>query len=178
ASVMDYPHPNVKMVDGKIDLSSAYDTKIGAWDKVAVTYGYQDFPPGTDEDKALEKIIQQSLKDGLTFLSDQDARPQGGAHPYAHLWDNGNSPTQELNRVMDIRALALKNMGENSIKIGAPMATLEEVLVPMYFFHRYQVEATSKIIGGVNYRYALRGDGQLTTALVSPEEQTKALDAL
>ncbi len=178
ASVMDYPHPNVKLVNGKIDLSSAYDTKIGAWDKVAIAYGYQDFPSGTDEDAALEKIIQQSLKSGLTFLSDQDARPQGGAHPYAHLWDNGNSPTQELNRVMTIRALALKNMGENNIKTGAPMATIEEVLVPMYFFHRFQIEATSKIIGGVNYRYALRGDGQLTTALVSPEEQTKALDAL
>lgn len=178
ASVMDYPHPNVKLVNGKIDLNNAYDTKIGAWDKVAIAYGYQDFPSGTNEEEALEKIIQQSLKDGLTFLSDQDARPQGGAHPYAHLWDNGNSPTQELNRVMDIRALALKNMGENNIKPGAPMATIEEVLVPMYFFHRYQVEATSKIIGGVNYRYALRGDGQLTTAMVSPEEQAKALEAL
>ncbi len=178
ASVMDYPHPNVKLVNGKIDLSNAYDTKIGAWDKVAIAYGYQDFPSGTNEDEALDKIIQQSLKSGLTFLSDQDARPQGGAHPYAHLWDNGNSPTQELNRVMNIRALALKNMGENNIKQGTPMATIEEVLVPMYFFHRYQAEATSKIIGGVNYRYALRGDGQLTTALVSPEEQEQALDAL
>lgn len=178
ASVMDYPHPNVKLVNGKIDLSTAYDTKIGAWDKAAIVYGYQDFPSGTNEDEALEKIIQQSLKSGLTFLSDQDARPAGGAHPYAHLWDNGNSPTQELNRVMTIRELALQNMGENNIKPGTPMATIEEVLVPMYFFHRYQAEATSKIIGGVNYRYALRGDGQLTTALVSPEEQAKALDAL
>ncbi len=178
ASVMDYPHPNVKLVNGKIDLSTAYDTKIGAWDKVSIAYGYQDFPAGTNEDEALEKIIQQSLKSGLSFLSDQDARPQGGAHPYAHLWDNGNSPTQELTRVMNIRAVALKNMGENNIKMGAPMATIEEVLVPMYFFHRYQAEATSKIIGGVNYRYALRGDGQLTTEMVSAEEQTKALDAL
>jgi hypothetical protein len=178
ASVMDYPHPNVKLVNGKIDLSNAYDTKIGPWDKVAIAYGYQDFPSGTNEDEALDKIIQQSLKNGLTFLSDQDARPQGGAHPFAHLWDNGNSPTQELNRVMNIRAIALKNMGENNIKTGAPMATIEEVLVPMYFFHRFQIEATSKIIGGVSYRYALRGDGQLTTDLVSPEEQTKALDAL
>ncbi len=178
ASVMDYPHPNVKLVNGKIDLSSAYDTKIGAWDKVAIAYGYQDFPSGTNEDEALEKIIQQSLKEGLTFLSDQDARPTGGAHPYAHLWDNGNSPTEELNRVMAIRELALKNMGENNIKQGVPMATIQEALVPMYFFHRYQTEATSKIIGGVNYRYALRGDGQFTTALVNPEEQMKALDAL
>ncbi len=178
ASVMDYPHPVVKIKDGKIDLSEAYDNKIGAFDKVSITFGYQDFPTGTDEAKALNEIIQNSLKAGLTFLSDQDARPQGGAHPYAHLWDNGRDPSDELNRVMEIRALALKNFGERNIKVGAPMATLEEVLVPIYFFHRYQVEATSKLIGGLNYRYALRGDGQPVTELLTPQQELKAIEAL
>lgn len=178
ASVMDYPHPYASIVNGKIDVSKAYDDKIGAWDKVAIMYGYQHFPEGTDEQKALNDIIQKSLKEGLTFLSDQDARPLGSAHPYAHLWDNGKNPADELNRVLAVRELALKNFGERNIKPGTPMATLEEVLVPMYFFHRYQTEATAKMIGGVNYRYALRGDGQLQTQLVSKEEQYKALDAL
>ncbi|MFM8832678.1 MAG: zinc-dependent metalloprotease [Cytophagales bacterium] len=178
ASVMDYPHPIAKIVNGKIDLSEAYDTKIGAFDKVSIAYGYQDFPAGTDEEKALTSIIQQSLKEGLTFLSDQDARPQGGAHPYAHLWDNGNNPIDELNRVMEIRKIALSNLGERSIQVGAPMATLEEVLVPMYFFHRYQAEAAVKMIGGLNYRYALRGDGQPVTQLLTAEQEQKALDAL
>ncbi|MBS1950827.1 MAG: zinc-dependent metalloprotease [Bacteroidetes bacterium] len=58
------------------------------------------------------------------------------------------------------------------------MATLEEVLVPVYFFHRYQVEAVVKTIGGLNYRYALRGDSQPIAELLSPEQETKALDAL
>jgi hypothetical protein len=178
ASVMDYPHPLAKVVNGKIDLSDAYDTKIGAFDKVSIAYGYQDFPEGTNEDQALDAIIQKSLKDGLTFLSDQDARPFGGAHPYAHLWDNGANPTDELNRVLELRSIALKNFGEKNIKPGAPMATLEEVLVPMYFFHRYQTEAAVKMIGGLNYRYALRGDGQPVTEFVSTAEQQKALDAL
>ncbi|MFM8744166.1 MAG: zinc-dependent metalloprotease, partial [Cytophagales bacterium] len=167
-----------KIVNGKIDLSEAYDTKIGAFDKVSIAYGYQDFPAGTDEEKALTSIIQQSLKEGLTFLSDQDARPQGGAHPYAHLWDNGNNPVDELNHVMEIRKIALSNLGERSIQVGAPMATLEEVLVPMYFFHRYQAEAAVKMIGGLNYRYALRGDGQPVTQLLTAEQEQKALDAL
>ncbi|MBI1768094.1 MAG: zinc-dependent metalloprotease [Bacteroidetes bacterium] len=178
ASVMDYPHPIAKLVNGKIDLSEAYDTKIGAFDKVSIAYGYQDFPSGADEDKALNDIIQNSLKAGLTFLSDQDARPVGGAHPFAHLWDNGSNPVDELNRVMEVRSVALKNFGEKNIKPGAPMATLEEVLVPIYFFHRYQMEAAVKIIGGLNYCYALRGDGQPVTELLSPEQETKALDAL
>lgn len=178
ASVMDYPHPYVSLENGKIDVSKAYDDKIGPWDKVAITWGYQDFPDGTDEFSALNGIIHQSLKDGLTFLSDQDARPFGSAHPYAHLWDNGKNPADELNRVLAVREVALKNFGENNIKQGAPMATIEEVLVPLYFFHRYQTEAAAKMIGGVNYRYALRGDGQFQTQFVSKEEQEKALNAL
>ncbi len=178
ASVMDYPHPYVFLNNGKIDVSKAYDDKIGSWDKVAITWGYQDFPENVNEEKALNDIIQQSLKDGLTFLSDQDARPAGSAHPYAHLWDNGNNPADELARVLEVRAVALKNFGERNIKPGAPMATLEEVLVPMYFFHRYQTEAAAKMIGGLNYRYALRGDGQLVTEMVDKENQIKALNAL
>ncbi len=178
ASVMDYPHPVVKLKDGKIDLSEAYDTRIAAFDKVSIMWGYQHFPTGTDEDKALNEIIQNSLKAGLTFLSDQDARPLGGAHPFAHLWDNGNDPSDELNRMMEIRKVALKNFGENTIKPGTPYALLEEALVPVYFFHRYQAEATVKLIGGLNYRYALRGDGQPVTELLTPQQELKALEAL
>ena len=178
ASVMDYPHPYAKITNGKIDLSDAYDTKIGAFDKVAIAYGYQDFPAGTDEDKALNDIVQNSLKQGLTFLSDQDARPYGSAHPFTHLWDNGTDAADELIRMLEVRSLVLKNFGERNIKPNTPMAMLEEVLVPMYFFHRYQTEATAKVIGGLNYRYALRGDGQLVTEMVSPQQQIKAIEAL
>jgi len=178
ASVMDYPHPVANIVNGKIDLSKAYDDKIGSWDKVAIAYGYQDFSEGANEAAALDKILQDGLKSGLTFLSDQDARPQGSAHPYAHLWDNGKDAADELNRVMQVRALALKNFGEKNIRTGTPMSLLEETLVPIYFFHRYQVEASSKMIGGLNYRYALRGDGQLITELIPSAKQLKALDAL
>jgi hypothetical protein len=178
ASVMDYPHPIASIKDGKIDLSKAYDDKIGAWDKIAVIYGYQHFPEGTDEDAALDKILQDGLNQGLTFLSDQDARPTGGAHPFAHLWDNGADAADELNRVMQVRALALKNFGEKNIRESTPMALLEEALVPIYFFHRYQTEATAKIIGGLNYRYALRGDGQMITEVIPQVQQQKALEAL
>ncbi|HEU5292630.1 MAG TPA: zinc-dependent metalloprotease, partial [Cyclobacteriaceae bacterium] len=178
ASVMDYPHPVVNLVNGKIDMSHAYGDKIGAWDKVAIAFGYQDFADGTNESAALEKIIQDGLKNGLTFLSDQDARPAGSAHPYAHLWDNGKDAADELNRVMQVRSVALKNFGEKNIRTGTPMAMLEEALVPVYFFHRYQAEAASKIIGGMNYRYAMRGDGQPVTEVVPAVQQAKAIQAL
>lgn len=178
ASVMDYPHPVATLVNGKIDLSQAYDNKIGDWDKVAIAYGYQDFADGTNEAAALEKIIQDGLRAGLTLLSDQDARPTGSSHPYAHLWDNGKDAADELNRVMQIRAVAIKNFGEKNIRTNRPMALLEDVLVPMYFFYRYQSDAAVKLIGGQNYRYALRGDGQFSTEPVTAAQQYKALDAL
>ncbi|HEY0655356.1 MAG TPA: zinc-dependent metalloprotease [Chryseosolibacter sp.] len=176
ASVMDYPHPMVTLTNGKISMANAYDNKIGAWDKVAIRFGYSEF--ADNEAEQLNKILQDALKEGLTFLSDQDARPLGSAHPFAHLWDNGTNPADELNRVLDIRKVALQNFGENNIRPGRPMATLEEALVPVYFFHRYQTEAAAKMIGGLNYRYALRGDGQPVTQFVPAAEQAKALESL
>ena len=178
SSVMDYPQPYAKLLNGQVDVSEAYDNKIGEWDKVSIAFGYKQFSDGENEEKALNDIIQNSLKAGLTFLSDQDARPAGSAHPFTHLWDNGKDAADELNRMLELRSVVLKNFGERNIKPGTPMAMLEEVLVPMYFYHRYQTEAASKLVGGLNYRYALRGDGQPVTEFVTPEQQEKALDAL
>ncbi len=179
ASVMDYPHPLVNLTaDGKIDLSSAYDDKIGDWDKVAIAYGYQDFPNGTNEAEALNKILTDAFNGGLRFISDQDARPIGGAHPSAHLWDNGNNAAAELTRVLGVRSAAIKNFSEKNIRTGEPMAMLEEVLVPIYFFHRYQLEGTVKLIGGLNYNYALRGGVLKPTEMVDPNLQRQALESM
>ncbi len=159
ASVMDYPHPYIELTnDGKIDLSKAYDTKIGEWDKVTITYGYAQFPEGADEEKELEEILMKAQKAGYKFISDSDARPTGGANPDAHLWDNGTDVTAELNRMMTLRANALKRFGEASITNGTPMSELEKVLVPLYLMHRYQMEGVAKLIGGLEYEYYVKGD--------------------
>jgi len=176
ASVMDYPHPWVKLAgDGSIDLSQAYATGIGEWDKVSIQYGYSDFAPGTDEHAALNKIIEDAAKRGLTFLTDQDARPPGSASPYTNLWDNGKDPVAELQNVMKVRTAALQKFGEENIPEGKAMAQLQDVLVPVYLYHRYQTEAAIKTIGGLNYTYALRGDGQIPTTSVSGADQRRAL---
>lgn len=179
ASVMDYPHPLAKLAaDGTIDLSDAYTNAIGEWDKVAIAYGYSDFPPGTDESAALTKILTGAMQRGLIFLTDQDARPPGSAHHTTHLWDNGANAVDELERVLAVRAAALRRFGERNIKPGAPLAMLEEALVPLYMSHRYQAEAAVKVIGGMSYTYALRGDGQRPTEIVPPAEQRRALEAV
>jgi hypothetical protein len=179
ASVMDYPHPLAKLrADGSIDLSDAYATGIGEWDKVAIAYGYSDFAPGTDERAALNKILADAIARGLHFLSDQDARPPGSAHPATHLWDNGANAVDELERLLAVRAAALRRFGERNIPPGTPLAMLEEALVPLYMSHRYQAEAAVKVIGGMSYSYALRGDGQPPTQIVPAAEQRRALDAV
>ena len=179
ASVMDYPHPLARLnANGEIDLSNAYDDKIGEWDKVSITWGYQDFPNTVNETTALNKILTDATKKGLQFISDRDARAAGGLHPYAHLWDNGSDPVTELNEVIKVRNKALAQFGEKNIRPGMPMAMLEDVLVPVYLYHRYQLEAVTKWVGGLNYTYALRGDGQLITKSLTKEEQLKALNAM
>jgi len=179
ASVMDYPHPLITIKnDSTLDLSNAYAAGIGEWDKVAIAYGYQDFPKGTDEHVALNKTINDAAKRGIIFLTDQDARPQGSSHPQTHLWDNGVNAIDELNRTMKVRAIALRNFSESKIRRDQPMSLLEDVLVPVYMGHRYQLEAAVKVLGGLRYTYALRGDGQTPTEIVSGKEQLRALDAL
>ena len=179
ASVMDYPHPLVKLnAAGEIDLSDAYDNKIGEWDKVAITWGYQDFPAGTNETAALNDILTAATRKGLQFISDRDARAPGGLHPQAHLWDNGSNAIDELKEVMKVRDKALSAFGEKNIRPGMPMAMLEDALVPVYFFHRYQLEAVTKLVGGMNYTYALRGDGQLVTKALPKSMQEAALKAV
>ncbi len=174
ASVMDYPHPFIKLNDvGAPDLSDAYAKGIGEWDKVAIAWGY------ARNDKAgRDALLDGALKRGLVFLTDQDARPAGSAHPQAHLWDSGENAVDELNRLMTVRAKALSRFGENNIRTGTSMALLEDVLAPLYLGHRYQVEAAVKVVGGLNYRYALRSDGQIVTEMVPAAEQRRALDAV
>ncbi|MEJ2616620.1 MAG: zinc-dependent metalloprotease, partial [Ignavibacteriaceae bacterium] len=179
ASVMDYPHPLIKIKnDNTLDLSDAYAVGIGDWDKRAIIYGYSEFPAGINEKDALNKIIDKTISSGLMYISDEGARPLGSAHPYAHLWDNNSNPVDELNRIMKVRKIALDNFSEDNIQEGQPLANLENVLVPVYLLHRYQLEAAAKSLGGLYYTYAARGDGQKITEIVSPDQQRKALDAL
>ncbi|MCZ6765586.1 MAG: zinc-dependent metalloprotease [bacterium] len=179
ASVMDYPLPLVKVTqDGSFDLSDAYTTGVGEWDKAAIAYAYQEFKGRAEEERGLSDVLSKATASGLHYLSDPHARAAGGAHPLGHPYDNGSNPVDELVRVMKVRALALGRVSENNLREGAPMARLEEVLLLLYMFHRYQVEAVSKLLGGLYYTYAVRGDGQNVTERVSPEEQRRALDAL
>jgi hypothetical protein len=178
ASVMDYPAPWIHArEDGSLDVSDAYTVGMGAWDLHAVRWAYSQFPVGTDESAALEEIVQDGLARGLRFVADEDARPPGSAHPLGALWDNGADPVAELANVMAVRRAGLARFGERNLAPGRPLALLQEVLAPLYLYHRYQVEAVIHSVGGLDFSYAVRGDGQPPARPVGAVEQRAALDA-
>jgi len=174
-SVMDYPHPLVTLKpDGTFDSSKAYTVGMGEWDKVSIIYGYQDFAAGTDESKALARILDEAAKKDLLYLTNQDI----DAHPRVDQWSNGTDAAAELTRMMEVRRVALSRFGENAIKLGEPLASMEEVLLPLYLHHRYQVEAAASVLGGQHYVYAMRGDGRGPFTRATAAEQQAALRAL
>ena len=173
SSVMDYPHPTLSIKDGKVDFTDAYDTKIGNWDKVSIAYSYGEYLE--DEDASLSKLLDEAFKKGARFISDQDARPLGSAHAYAHLWDNGSNVAEELENLLSIRRNSIENFSKDNIKSNQPYSVLEDVFVPLYFLHRYQTEGVIKVIGGLDYTYAIKDDGNTIVKRIPGKLERKAL---
>ena len=178
ASVMDYPAPRARLTaDGRIDLSQAYGVGPGDYDVWAIRWGYGIFPPGTERD-SLAAIVNEGLKKGYLYLSDADARPEYASDPRTSLWDDAATPMEFLSRQVAVRRVALDRFGLRNIAVGEPIATLEERLAPLYFFHRFAINGVTKTIGGMEYANAVRGDNQTATKPVSGARQRAALSAL
>jgi len=179
ASVMDYPAPKITITDdGRLDLSDAYAVGIGAWDKAAVRYLYSQFPPGTEETAGLNKIIAETYTSGLHFVSDADSRPLSSMNPLGNLWDNGAEPVAELGHILDVRGIALAHFGPGNIAAGQPAAGLRKVIVPLYLFHRYQVTAAAKVLGGATFNYGLAGADSRPMKIADGAYQRRALAML
>ena len=179
ASVMDYPAPLVGLRDdGGFDVSEAYGVGVGAWDVQAIRYAYGEPPPGEAVEPWLGGIVRDGLDRGLLFLSDADARPPGAAQPAASLWDNGADPVAQLERDLEVRRLALARFGPGNLAPGRPLALLQEVFATVYLRHRYQLAAAAKVLGGLDYRYAVAGDGQPPARPLPAARQARALEVI
>ena len=181
ASVMDYPAPYVRPDgDNGLDFSEAYAVGIGAWDIAATKWLYSEFREGVDEVAALDAILDDAYNtQGLRFVADSEARSPGTAHPYAAVWDNGGDATSALDETMRVRQIALSNFGTGAVKPDRPQSALNAVIVPIYLYHRYQVAAAAKLVGGLEFGYGYAGDTAGTRAIpVSPARQRAALNAI
>ncbi len=178
-SVMDYPAPFVEIAaDGTLDLSNAYVQRIGEYDKLSVNWLYREFPQGTDESSALEQIVEQGIRDGLLFMAHNNNNFIGAGHPYAGVWDNGANLVDHLKHEIRVRNIGLGSFGEDLIRAGRPLSDLEFVLLPLYMHHRFQLRAAAQSLGGADYAYALKGDGQTPVTIVPGEEQRDALETI
>ena len=180
ASVMDYPPPRVGVTEaGELDVSDAYGVGIGEWDRHVIRYLYSDFGgEESAEEAGLLAIVEEGLAKGHLFLSDADARSAGGSDPRASLWDDGADAIEGLENAVAVRRVAIDRFGPENLAKGQPLARMEEVFAPVYFHHRYALEAAVKEIGGVEYRHVFWGDGQPLPRAVAGDRQRRALEAV
>ncbi len=179
ASVMDYPAPLVTVTENRaLDFSNAYDVGIGEWDKFTTTWLYAEFPEGADEEAELEVIVREGYASGLRFVGDREGRSVGTGHPFASVWDNGEDAVAMLEETMNVRRIALENFSARSIDEGRPMAALREVIVPIYLYHRYQIDAAAKLVGGYEFSYKAKGDTLPGGTPVADAAQRRALAVL
>ncbi|MFL5477610.1 MAG: zinc-dependent metalloprotease [Gemmatimonadaceae bacterium] len=177
-SVMDYPPPRVTVnTSGDIDVSSAYAVGPGAYDVFAIHWGYGIFPAASERD-SLRAIVEDGLRKGFLFLSDADARPDFASDPRTNLWDDASTPTEFLRNEMAARRVAISRFGERNIRVGEPVALLQERFVPLYLMHRFALNSLTKTIGGMEYSNAVRGDNLQATRPIDGATQRKALAAL
>jgi uncharacterized protein DUF4953/uncharacterized protein DUF5117 len=176
ASVMDYPAPLILLKNGALDLSAAYREGPGAWDTLALRWAYTEFTPET-EAAGLEAIAQEGIARGLKFITNPD-EASSNSYPQATTWVNGGDMTAELERVMAVRRFLLAKFDERAIAPGDPMALLNRRFVTVYLHHRFTLGAAIKAVGGMEYRYALRGDSGAPTRLIPPAAQRRALEVV
>lgn len=179
STVMDYPAPLARITpQGGIDLSDAYARGIGEYDKLAITWLYQDFPAGTNEEQALKAIADAGTKRGLRYVGYTNNNFIGAGHQYASVWDNGSNLVDRLAEEIKIRNIGLARFGPQLIRPGEPMSKLELVLLPLYMHHRFQLRSAAQSLGGADYTNALRNDGQVPFTIVPGAEQRRTLDVL
>ena len=170
STVMDYPAPDVRLIDGQLDVSNAYGVGIGSWDKISATWLY-----GENSDQERDALLKEAGERSITFIGDLDGRGVGTGHPDASVWDNGNDPVESLNNVMAVRAYALERFGPDNLPKGRSQSDLNAAIVPIYLYHRFQTAATAKLIGGVSFTY---GEAAGPAEIVAPARQQAALDAV
>jgi len=174
ASVMDYPAPDVRLnADSTMDFSRVYGVGAGAWDYWTVNFLYGDYE---GEQKAYQaKLIAEADAAGLLYVSDRDSRNMGTGHLKGGLWDNGSDLVAELKNIMAVRAVGLANFGVKNLRKGESFSALQTKFVPLYLYHRYQVQAAVKSIGGFDFVYRAEGDSRPAAIAVPWTEQQTAL---
>ncbi|HVU31645.1 MAG TPA: zinc-dependent metalloprotease [Sphingomicrobium sp.] len=172
-SVMDYPGPRITLgPDGAPSLADAYGVGVGPWDRFMIKWLYS-----AKTDSEARALAASARAEGLRFVADNDARPVSAGQPLGSLWDDGPDPVAELRRVMAVRRAAVERFGTGALRAGQPLADLRRAFVPIWLLDRYQVEASAKSLGGMNFPYAVNGEAA-SASVVPGSAQWASLYAL
>ncbi|KAG5715446.1 hypothetical protein E4T56_gene17008, partial [Termitomyces sp. T112] len=152
--------PLIGLKGGRIDLSDAYAKGIGSWDKFTVQWLYGQPKPGVDADKWAFALADAEFAKGTRYMTDIDGRADDGPAPHDSMWDNGEDKPEELTHML------------------AALSNLRRKFVPVWLLARYEVAATGKWVGGVDYAYAVAGDANKPAQPVTAAKQRAALAAM
>jgi hypothetical protein len=176
ASVMDYPAPLISLdANGELDLTDAYRDGGGAWDSLAIRYAYSWYPDEDAEATGLAQVMEDALADGLRFITGGHAGAAGSI-PAATQWVEGTTMFEAVERTSAVRELLVDRFNEEAIRPGEPMSMLNMRFAHVYLHHRYALEGLVKYVGGMDFTYALRGDGQTPAQVLPAAEQRRALE--
>ncbi|HEY7510648.1 MAG TPA: zinc-dependent metalloprotease, partial [Vicinamibacteria bacterium] len=165
-SVMDYLGPNVQLRGGTLDLSDAYPKDVGAYDRLAIRWGYT---PDVDA-STLEAIVREGYARGIVYPLDDDPR-------WAE-YDWGPDPVAWLRTTQDVRRVILSRFGPAQLAPGEWIHDLQERFSLAYLYHRFGIQAAQQYVGGQFQANAVKGDGQAPLEWVPPAKQREALGLL
>jgi len=167
---MEYPSPRIKLTNGKIDLTEAYQKEIGAYDIMMVCYAYTEFPK--DKEKAgLNAIIADMRKQGLIFTPSTD--------PRWNRYDDLDDPAEYLRQTIAQRKILLQGYGPNVLKEGEPYGNLRGIRMWMvYLHHRWAIDTGVRYIGGMYHNLVVKGEGLPPTEIVPAAKQREVLGLL
>jgi len=175
SSVMDYPFPLITLdASGGVDLRDAYRTGPGAWDSLAIRLGYTWYSDRAAEKEGLAAIMKDGLARNVRFINDTYASSSGSI-PEVTRWDEGATMFDAVTRSSKVRRVLMDKFDERAIQPGEPLALLNMRFAHVYLHHRYSLEGVSKYVGGMDFSFALRGDGQVPTRVLPAAEQRRAL---
>jgi hypothetical protein len=170
ASVMEYPTPRVKVVDGKLNLSEAFQPAVGAYDLFMARYAYTPLDPSREK-QGLDGILAEMRAQKIIYVPSTD--------PRWTWYDDRATPTEYLRETFAARKIILDQYGQGVLSAGEPVGELRDIRLWMaYLHHRWAIESGLSYVGGMFHEVVVKGEGLPATQIVPAETQRGVLGLL
>jgi hypothetical protein len=170
ASVMEYPTPRVKVTGGRLDLSEAFQSSVGAYDAFMTRYAYTELPPDKER-QSLDAIIAEMRVRNILYVP--------GTDPRNSWYDDRATPTEYLRETLAARKIMLAQYGPAILRAGEPIGGLRDIRLWMtYLHHRWAIESGIRHVGGMYHNIVVKGETIPPTEIVPAALQREVLGLL